>query len=164
MKRIIFTVISILLLGNIACAEISQGTDSFTGGKTYTSGYHFAKDESAYFGKILDSNSPIYKVSFWAKAMLGERYSKTPLEIKIDDMPIQTIEIKELPSIPTDPFNKNAPVLIRVEASVPSNIVDQIKIAKRVALKVYKDKFSPIIIILPENVLVEWKQVINTEK
>lgn len=165
LKRIfLLSIMFLFLCGSIADAEIIKGKDDFTGGKTCYSTYKFSSDESICFTKIYDKNLENYELEFWKKSLLGENYARIPIEIKVDDNPIQKIEVKEINSLPTDPFSRTAPVVISNKADISQSIIGDIKDSRRVALKAYKDKYSPVIVVLPDTVLAEWKEVIETEE
>ncbi|EGO65615.1 hypothetical protein [Acetonema longum] len=165
MKRTVLVFVLIMLVGVTSThAKFIPGTDQFTGGKTYSSTYNPGDYEpSVSFTKIISGNIVSYEIRFFNRAVSGEKFTKDPIEIKIDDYPVQTIPITEASSMPIDLEDKDI-TWNRSKAPTPQNIIDQIKVAKRVALKVYTDKYAPAVIVLSDEALAEWKQVISMEK
>jgi hypothetical protein len=163
LKKIALILTLAILLGMaVANAEIRRGTDKFSGGNVIGS-YSNISDtvDSIVLFKIVTPTSVEYAISARKSTVKEYAFSKTFLELKVDNEISHKIEVQEVLSLPTDkPFiNWNS-----VKAPVSLEIIDQIKNGKRVALRFQViGGYSPVV-VLPDEVLVEWQQVIATEK
>lgn len=164
MRRVAFLcIILVFLLCSIAKASISNDVDSFTGEKIYRSVYKFEETgtkSSLAFKKIFNGNAVSYEVSTFEDNFTYVHFSKEPAEIKIDDKPVQTLQIKKTYSFPSS-MSKIS--LIGAVAIVPEGMEEDIKTANRVAIRFYLDSGVTSTMIVPDNILKEWQEVINTK-
>lgn len=162
MRRIAFFLLLIMIMGMaVASSEIRHGIDNFTGGKRYTSGNYLANQEWIGLRKLIDGNIVTYEALFSEEELKNTKFSSNSGEIKIDDNPVDMVVIKDISSNPTI---NNGISFIRLTALITVEQVERIKNANRVALKFYKVNGNPAVIVLPDTVLAEWKEVIATEK
>ncbi|HML33858.1 hypothetical protein [Sporomusa sphaeroides] len=162
MKRIALVLVLIILTGTmVVSAEIRTGTDSFTGGSRYTSGNYLDDEKWVGLRKIIDGDKMLYELLFSEKDLKHVKFTQDNGEIKIDNNPINSIIIKETSSMPTI---NSALSHIRLSATISLEQIEPIKNANRVAFRFCKTDGTTSIIILPDAVLAEWKDVINTEK
>ena len=162
LKKIVLILALIMLLTPVASAEVARGIDSFTGG-TRVGSYSNVKDavDSISLVKIISPGLVEYEISAGKRSTKEFLLSKTFIDIKIDNYTSHSIEIKKVELIPTDsPFVHSS----YVDAPISNEIVDEIKTAKRVALRFQTANGHSLVLVLPDTVLAEWKEVINTEK
>lgn len=163
LKKIALVLCLTILLGmGIASAKITRGFDDFTGGMTINSGTigEPLRLKNLYFSKIVNTNPIQYEIQVVRETYRGNAFANTFIEIKIDDYPAYQITVKESNVIPL--VNKND-IYSDITVSVPYDIVQKIKDAKRIALKLPTGT-GPFVYVLPDNVLAEWKEVIAMEK
>lgn len=164
MKKITLVLALIMLLGmSVTSAEIGRGTDDFDGSQWVTSGTVLnSNGEWIGFQRKTIGAEKEYYISLASKAFSYIKFAKEDAEIKIDDHPVGKMKIKEVSSMPAPLDSKMS--YIDVKSVVPMEIVQQIKTAKRVAVKFYRENSVPEVYVLPDAVLAEWKEVINMEK
>lgn len=146
----------------IVDAKIGRGIDDFDGSVSIASSNSIEADGWLSFRKKISDISIEYFISSSSKTLRYINFSKEDAEIKIDDLPIQKIPVKEVSSIPS-PMNSQMS-FTNVTILVPTELVQQMASAQRLAVRIYKENSPPYVYILPETVLAEWQQVINTEK
>lgn len=149
-------------------AEIKEIPDKFTNGIIIRSSYTPVKEhfKIVYLSKIIDQKTITYEMLFSTETLKEFILDKSTIEIKIDTNPVYNIPVKDLSNIY---LNKGDPTIAQfytstVTAAIPDNIIFEIKSAKRVALRFHEMAGGSAIYILPDKVLTEWQQVINTEK
>lgn len=150
------------MLTTIGNAEIRKYDDNFTNGKEILSAYQEKSfGESIYFNKIMTDKKYTYSIICYNGVHDPRNsYSKTSMEIKIDENPIEYLEIKD-----TNVEHYQKIIMMSCTTKeINGNVIDQISSAKRIAVKVYKQNNSPKVYILPESIINEWKQIINTKE
>ncbi len=163
LKRIALILSLIMLLGISAVnAKIGQGVDDFDGSKSVSSSTSIEEDGWLSFSKKTSSTSKEYFISSSLKTLRYIKFSREDAEIKIDDLPVQKILVKDVGSMPS-PLNSQI-AFIDVNIGVPAEIAQQIVSAKRLAIRIHKENNPPFVYVLPESVLAEWKEVMATEK
>lgn len=164
LKRIVASLMLIMLLGTMVVnAEISRGRDEFTNG-TVIGSYINVSDviDSISLTKTVTPNTSEYEIVAKNKTLRDFAFAKTFIEVKIDDNPTHRIDVKELSSIRVP--SSLVTYWFSVKAPANDQIISELKLAKRVALRFQRvDNYSPVY-VLPESVLAEWKEVINMEK
>lgn len=156
MKKIICLLSLFLFLNaSLANAEIRKGTDEFSG-KIFFESKSYNIPTGAISLKKIGNN---YKIIFWKPSISGEKFTRENIPIKIDDNDVEFLTVEE------NIFNQITKNImdISIKSKVSQDVINKIKVANRVALKFYKDKGEPVIIVLPDEVLAEWKQVIEVE-
>ncbi|WP_434132767.1 hypothetical protein KIAC18_000298 [Sporomusa sphaeroides] len=164
MKRIALILVLIMVLGMaVASAEITQGKDKFTGGNkinSVTETSNPSELKQLVLRKIITGNSPSYEL--WGERFTTKNFlfKKTFLEMKIDDTPIISINVKETSAMT---YMDGPNMFSWVTVPISSDIVEQIKIANRIALR-FQTASGSYVYVLPDAVLAEWKEVIAAEK
>ncbi len=143
-------------------AKIGRGIDDFDGSVSIASSNSIEADSWLSFRKKISDTSIEYFITSSSKTLRYINFSKEDAEIKINDLSIQRIPVKEVSSIPS-PMNSQMS-FINVTISVPAELVQQMASAQRLAVRIYKENSPPYVYVLPDPVLAEWQQVINTEK
>jgi hypothetical protein len=153
----------ILLSALPASAEIRHGRDEFTNGTVIGSYINVADViDSIFLVKTVTSNSSEYEIGAKSKTLKDFAFAKTFIEVKIDENPTHKIEVKGVSS--TRVPSSMVTYWFTVVAPANNQIISEIKLAKRVALRFQRvDNYSPIY-VLPDAVLAEWKEVIAAEK
>lgn len=161
-KIILLSLIFILILLPSTQAKISEGHDSFTGGEWYKSGnYIDGSNEWIGLYKVISKKNVSYGITFSEETLHYIKFARETAEIKVDDNSIKQIPITEVSSRPTLTTGIS---LIGLTATVPQEQIEKIKIAQKVALKFKQENGTSVTVVLPDSVLAEWQQVINTEK
>lgn len=163
MRKIALILSFMMLLGiTLASAEITRGEDTFTGGKTINSGTSADPSElkSLYFSKTVQVNAVEYEIQATRVTFKSFIFSSTFIELKIDENPVHKMVVKETSMMPL--VNKND-IYSSITVPVQNDIVQEIKDAKRIALR-FQTVAGPYVYVLPDSVLAEWKEVIDTEK
>lgn len=160
-KIIILTLCYIFFCIGICNANVTiKNNDEFTGGTVITSKIFTDYNMSRYldcivFTKTATSNIARYTLQTDATTSLG---SPKDIEINVDgDYLFEPIH--------TDIKSSLIDYRIRfvINYDISDDMVEKIRNANRIALKCKIGDFTKIY-ILPDEVLTEWKQVINTEK
>lgn len=163
MRRVAAVLLGLMIFWlPVVQAEIKIYHDKFTNGKEFVSQYKESKYHDAIqFNKLIDGLDIKYYFDFFNKVYDRQKgYSKVAVEIKIDDNPVQYLDVKNIKMEDYD----NEFFVECTTVELPDEMIQQMLSAKRVAIKVYKENQAPGIIILPDDVLAEWKEVINTTK
>lgn len=153
----------VTLMGmSVVNAEIRRGEDTFTGTKRINSVVSGNPTElqSLIFAKIPQSKNIDYEITAVRTTFKDFIFTDTFMEIKIDDNPILQLPVKEAKKMS---LVKESDIFSNVVVSVPNDVVEKIKDAKRVACR-FQIASGSYVYVLPDAVLAEWKQVINTEK
>lgn len=157
-------ILSLLMLLGIAGgnAHITKGTDNFTENQQINSQNDVSGQiDSVLLTKTINPNSAEYELSVNKRTTREFALAKTTIEIKVDSNPPRKFDVQNLKKIPTeDPFIFS----YYIKTSMNQEIVNEIKNAKRVALRFELANGWQPVIVLREYVLNEWKEVINTEK
>lgn len=119
-------------------------------------------DHAILLKSIAKNNSTEYGLSF-TKISLKEWYFFSPKgsAVKIDG------EIQELSTINTSHDYKSSTYKPELITSVMFNLTplaDKLKTAQSVTFRIYFDNQPSVDLVVPDKVLAEWKEVINTEK
>lgn len=168
MKRILALVLILTFSLQItAFAAISKSkVDSFDNSVTIVS----ENKNAEIFDSILFSKK-IYKEHNEYKALIKIACSYKPEEYfyKIDKLKIKTDDIiNELPIekqytklkyINSSIFGK-----VNIDLNLDNSLIDRIRQAKEINIRVVDNHNYDITAKLPDSVLAEWKQVINTEE
>ncbi|AJQ26921.1 hypothetical protein JBW_01571 [Pelosinus fermentans JBW45] len=147
----------------VVSAEITRGIDTFTEGVTINSGINADPTnlKSLYFSKIIQPNAVVdYEIQATRINLKDFIFLDTFMEINIDNYSVQKIAVKEAKKMSL--VNKND-IYSNIIVSVPNGIVQEITSAKRIALR-FQTAAGSYVYVLPDPVLAEWQQVINTEK
>lgn len=163
MKKIAL-ILALMILGTMAVsAKIGHGTDDFDGSKWTTSGTSLdSGGKWIGFQRKTNDIEKEYYISFSLKTFNYIKFSKDAAEIKIDNLPVQKLMVKDASSMPSPLEAKMSFIDVRVV--VPIELVQQIGSAQRIAIRIFKENSVPEVYVLPDAVLAEWKQVIATEK
>lgn len=151
----------LIFAGSTSSAQIVCRTDSFDGSeKVYSVQENVGGVASLSLIKINEKNSIRFQVDVATDRLKKYNFSKEYAEIKINDAVykmniIRTREYKE-----TD--YGLYPIYSRSELS--SEAVEALKSAQKVVLRYHRENGYQDLIEVPDSVLVEWKQVIATEK
>lgn len=152
-KIVLILVVFFAFSISIVSAEIKTTNDEFSGSMVLQS------EQEVLAGVItLQKDKNDCELLFWTLSKRGERFSKAPILIKIDNDPDRELAVSE------EVFRHISKVVkaITVKIKLPQKTIDEIKNSNRVALKIFKDQGDPSIIVLTDDILAEWKQVINT--
>lgn len=163
MKQIvlIFSLVMLLGIGPIS-AEILSGTDDFSQERWYKSS-NFIQSDKEWVGlyKVFESNAVRYGILYSEEAMKQIKFSQKQADFKIDESIIKQVDVTKVSFTPTLTTGINR---IGINVIAPLDLIEQIKTAKNVSMRFYKENGAPVVLILPEPVLAEWKEVIATEK
>ena len=111
--------------------------------------------------KTVTSNSTQFKILAEKRTIKDFAFTKTFIEIQIDEHPVHVLEVGDISTTPTV---SSVLFWFSVEVPVPQDIIYELKTARQVALRFQRvDAYSPVV-VLPDNILAEWKEVINTER
>lgn len=161
MKRIILICIAVVMMGmNIVCANIGTQTDKFTSNLQHYSYYPGeVSDPGVLFSKFI-SDVPIYTISFNKAFKNKEEYGNI-VEIIVDKNIVEFSFIDKS-SIDERKFYNHYSLDGSIKLS--ESFVKQMVNAERVAFKVYYENSPADIIVVPKEVLAEWKEVSLKEK
>jgi uncharacterized protein YeeX (DUF496 family) len=159
LKKVALILLLAMLLGiGVASAKILTNQDKFTGGTRYTSYNDNLKGVSSIgLHKIIDNQNVNYELNVSAYALPKENFSKEYAEIKVGQNLAIKAEVKAVRLLPTLNY-------MSTDIKISDEAIQQILESERVALKLYVENGTPIVFVLPDNVLAEWKEVIATEK
>lgn len=164
MKKIILMFVVMLMAGgSVASAKITHGVDEFEGAAIINS-IQNPKDSglvSLMFQKISGSKEQIFKIEVQANTFPKLTLAKEPVMIKIDDNLKHTLQVNGYKNI-TAVFGRD--VFTRLDVEVPLAVINELKVANRVALKFTQNNGSTFVYVLTDDVLNEWKEVIATEE
>jgi len=168
MRKTAFLVFAFFVFSmTTAFAEIKKFPDKFTNGVIVRSEYLADKDIKVIdFFKYIDQNSADYKVYFSKESLKDYAFEKSIVEIKVDNNQVHKINVSEITNIPS---SKSFPgiaefVYTSINAIVPNDVIGEIKTAKRVAFCLHFTNGITTVFVVPDPLLTEWQQVINTEK
>lgn len=165
MKRFMLLLACCVLFGGgVSNAEISRGTDNFTGGDFIISGVDSnlssnGKVSNISFCKTISAEKVIYEIFVKSKGLDRFTVSREDLQMNIDGR--ETYKI-----ISTNRMDSviGGDHVVALDYTVENNVIEKIKDSGRVALKFTQNNGSQFVYVLPDDVLAEWKQVIATEK
>ena len=165
MKKIAFVLLLILILGAIpATAKITVYRDSFTSENEYSVLTKHYTHNQLLFIKKFEDGKPTYTLYITYRTFVPEEQFQLPIEIKVDDLPV--ISLKEKEEVSMSKINRfdydNS--LKKSKLIIPPHVIDLIRDGKSVKFRVLKGKAYSVTIALPDDVLAEWQQIINTEK
>jgi hypothetical protein len=168
MRKIAFLVFAFFVFSmTTAFAEYKEIRDDFTNGWILRSDVELDKKTEMWFAlldKQIDRNRTTYQMQLTKETIKEFLFANTSIEIKVDDNPIQSISIKNLHNT----FSHGVPeamfYMTTITAALPEKVITEIQTAKRVAFRYQDTRGSNTTYILPDKVLTEWQQVINTEK
>lgn len=163
MKRVLLLCLACMMLVTAAVsAEVMKGKDSFTGG-FYVSSWqypeHFLK--SIHFVKNIDEGVVSYDFSISRIRGKNSVLGNAPIEIKIDNYPVY--DLKDYRYKLTGPDSYGVEYNSIIDVKFPTELAEKIKDAKRVAIRFEDARGIQYPYVLPDDVLAEWKEVINTE-
>ncbi len=144
-------------------AEITRGEDDFTGSpiiNSWTKGKEHSDFKSLYFRKYVNTSPLAYEIDIYKYTFNDFIFTDTFMEIKIDDNPILQLPVKEAKKMP---LANEYDIFSEIVVSIPNDVVEKIRDAKRVACR-FQTASGSYVYVLPDTVLAEWKQVIDTEK
>lgn len=163
MKRVLFLWMGcMLLVSTVASAEVKKGKDSFTNGinvGSYIQPENFF--DTMFFIKTISDGTISYEFSISRIRGKNNILGDAPIQMKIDHYPVY--ELKHYRYKVTGPDSYGVEYNSDIKVKFPSELANQIKEAKRVAIQ-YEDVLGmewPYVI--PDDVLAEWKEVIATE-
>ncbi len=164
MKKVALILCLAMLLGiGVVSAEINRNSDYFSGGVSISSHTTMTYPVDR-LSLIKTTGSASTEYSIFAKVTSSKEFSlvKTFIELKIDDAPTHSIDIREGSSLQAT--DNRYMISSSIKVPLAPEYIDEIKNAKRVALRFQTlGGYTPIY-VLPDNVLAEWKEVIATEK
>lgn len=163
MKRVLVLCMAcMVLVSAVASAEVKKGKDSFTGGFNVSS--HVAAEpflKVVHLVKNVSDGGIMYKLTLSCigsnKNVLGDE----PIEMKVDGQPVHELKDYRYKLSAANSYG----VLYNsvIEIKLPLDLIDQIKETKRVAIRFRDARGISYPYVLPDDVLAEWKEVINTE-
>ncbi len=163
MKKIALILFFMMLLTmGVASAEIRHEEDTAANKTTIRSDNYVSEsvDFISLF-KTVTSNSAQYKIVAEKRTIKDFAFTKTFIELQIDENPVHMLEVGEVTTTSTI---SSVLFWFSVEAPVPQEIINELKAAKKVTLRFQRvDDYSPVV-ILPDNILAEWKEVLAFEK
>lgn len=169
MKKLsIFICILLLALvaSGLANAEIRKGSDTFTGG-TYVFSDYSAPDGRSYVGfeRVGTAKTHMYKLVVSYKAVPGFLLSNTFVDIKINDNPVQHIPITAYSKYPwkLSALGTVEQVGSDAKIDVSAAFVEEVKSAKRIAIKAYYETGVPMVHVLPDSIVTEWRKIATNE-
>lgn len=164
LKKVAFILSLVMLLGiGQAGAEITRGEDKFTGSSTINSwakGTDSSQLKSLYFRKYVNTSPLAYEIEASKITFRDFIFLGTFLELKIDNNPVQQLPIKEAKQMS---LVRESDIYSSIIVPVPKTTVEEIGKATRIALR-FQTASGSYVYVLPDAVLTEWKEVINTEK
>lgn len=163
MKRVAFFLALIMVLGiAVVNAEIRQLKDDFSGSTKIVSYTALERPvDSLSLIKITGTNP---KYSVFAKLKSSKEFSlvKTFWDLKIDDkVPVQ-LDVR-VGGVMVASDNRYM-IVSSATVDISDSLINDIKNAERVALRFQTEGGYTPVYVLPDAVLAEWKEVINTEK
>lgn len=162
MKRILILCMAcIVLFSGVVSAKVSKGKDSFTE-ESYVSSYINPKlyFSAMHFTKRISQNQKTYSLSLSLIRMRNSVLGNAPIEIKIDNYPVDTL--KDYRYRLTGPDSYGVEYNSVLDVKFPSELAEKIKDAKKVAIRYEDVKGMRWPYTLPEATLSEWKEVINS--
>ncbi|MDU2064706.1 MAG: hypothetical protein E6713_07660 [Sporomusaceae bacterium] len=166
MKKCILLILSIFIFNiNSAFAEIISRQDQFTNKMVYVSSTSQRtpnpitneKYNAYWFEKCGVGNDATYSFKIWLTSYSEFSFKDIPIEIKIDDLPVITVPVKNTWK---NKFAINEGNKLFLEAVLPFDVVNKIKTASRVAIRCFRTE-SDFVLIFTDDRLNEWKTVIN---
>lgn len=163
MKRVLLLCLAcMVLVSAVASAEVKKGKDNFTGGFNVSS--HVAAEpflKVVHLVKNVSDGGIMYKLTLSRigsnKNVLGDE----PIEMKVDGQPVYELEDYRYKLSEANSYG----VLYNsvMDIKLPLNLIDRIKETKRLAIRFRDARGISYPYVLPDDVLAEWKEVINTE-
>lgn len=163
-KRIILMVLCCMIFSVGVCsAEIFKHKDDFSNGNIIRSNIYTDKSCEEMlrwlsFYKTKSNNSIQYNIAVSNKTLNKYGISNANGKINIDGETFDLI-ISNYSKMPLSGVTTHDAIY-----DISQNIEKKINSANRVALKITKNDGFQFVYVLPDEVLTEWKQVINTEK
>lgn len=148
---------------SIVGAEVKKNHDGFTDGLKISSDVHpkWGADR-VYFSKLITGELAEYQLLINERLGMDMSLKDQSVEIKIDNSPVQELMQYKYKINKT---NDNKYMFNSVlTMKIPIETITEIINARRVALRFERNNGLPIVYVLPDEVLAEWKQVIATEK
>jgi len=164
MRKIAVLALIILAFGMAtAFAEVKTFPDNFTNGLIVRSECLNDKEfKVIHFFKYIDQPSVKYSIYFSKETMQEFAFEGSFVEIKVDNNPVQKINVEEVVNFPIP--RRPSFVTSFTRTTIPNDVITEIKTAKRVALRFHFMNGITSDFILPDSLLSEWQQAINTEK
>lgn len=162
MRKIYFTIlVCFFVLSSVANAEITRGYDSFNDAVTINSwGNEKIEDfRSLVFGKIILPEKDQYYIIIQNEEYSNLLFAEKKMEIKLSGYNLIDLEPYSYKVI-TGSKNSHAIIKYRVQEEV----VEKIKNTNRIAIRVVRNNGLPVVYVLPDDTLEEWKQVIATKE
>ena len=162
MKKFVLVLSLIMLLGmSVVNAEIREEVDQVTGAKRYTSSNHSTSQQTIDLRKIVEDHRILYGLLVSEDAVKTVKFSLNNGEIKIDNKLVSPIIIAEISSTPIANSDLSS---IRLNAVITPEQIEAIRLANNVTFTFHKNDGTSSVIVLPDNVLAEWKKLIGTDK
>lgn len=163
MKRVLLLCLAcMMLVSAVASAEVKKDKDSFTGGinaGSYTNLQPFFN--TMYFRKTMSDGYVTYEFSISRIGGKNSILGDAPIEIKIDQYPVY--ELRDIRYRSSGPDSYGVKHSSSISVKIPADLADKIREAKRVAFQYEEVNGMRWPYVLPDDVLAEWKEVINTE-
>ncbi|WP_371374375.1 hypothetical protein [Sporomusa aerivorans] len=164
MRKIIFFLLLVLFSGVIPVnANITTYRDRFTGENEYSVLTKHYTYNQLLFTKKFEDGKPTYTLYVTYKIFVPEEQLRLPIEIKVDDLPIITIDEDQVRLFKINQFDLDNS-LKKSKLIIPSHVIDLIQDGKSVKIRVLKGKAYSVMIALTEETVSEWQRIINTEK
>lgn len=164
MKRIFVLCIAlVIVMSAVASAEVKKGIDSFTG-ESYVSSWQEPHPffKTINFSKNMFSETTTYTLSASYMGSKDSVFGDAPFEIKIDEYPI--CKLTDYRYKLTGPDSYGVKYYSVINIIFPDDLALKIKDAKKIAIRYEDARGIKYPYTLPDYVLSEWKEVINTEE
>lgn len=163
MKRVLLLfMVCMVFVSAVASAEVAKGKDSFTGGFNVSS--HVAAEpflKVLHLVKNVSDGGITYKLSLACIGSKENVLGDEPVEMKVDGQPVY--ELKEYRYKLSGPDSYGVLYNSVIDIKMPPELIGYIKETKRVAIRFRDARGISYPYVLPDDVLAEWKEVINTE-
>lgn len=158
MKKILIVIFIMLLLTGTASAKITKEVDKFNGdveiqSKNYFDGTYYLitktlkDDHSNILLMVAKSNK-----EWWF-------FSKTPFEFKINDQILKTETPETISSMGNYPYLNTGAIVI-----VNDELQEKIITYKNITMRYHFIEKPDVTLDIPDSILTEWKEVINSTK
>lgn len=162
MKRVlVLCMVCMFLVSAVASAEVKKGKDSFTGGMNVHCEMKSPYSDSMKFSKNITGKQAIYKIKIIKSNLKKYLIADIPIELKIDQYPV--CELKDYIYQVTGPDSYGVSYSSIMESKISLDIIEKIKVSNRIAIRFRDNDATKYPYVLPDDVLAEWKEVINTE-
>ncbi len=157
---LIMMTLIIFCIPTTASAKISRDVDDFDNKISISSRFEkMERFDSVFLTKLFKGEKVSHYWTFVIDDMRWWFFNKDYCEIKIDDS-ISKINVTTTMS---NVVNSNT-LLTGAIISVPPDMLDQINEASKITFRIYFQDQPPVTWNVPQNVLEEWKTVINSSK